>query len=67
MQAIADDPGGHVVQKVTNALMDMEHSKPGSSELFVIKLLHQLARFISTAYSHFSSYFGPNHLSPLSK
>lgn len=65
MQAIADDPGATVVKKVTNALMDMEHSKPGSSELFVIKLLHQLARFITTTYSHFSSFFGPNHLSLL--
>lgn len=41
--AIADDPGGSVFQRVTNALMDMEHAKPGSSELFVTKLLQQLA------------------------
>lgn len=54
MQAIADDSGGPVVQKVTNALIDMEHSKPGSSELFVTKLLHQLARSIGTTCSHFS-------------
>ncbi|KAH6795678.1 hypothetical protein C2S51_036664 [Perilla frutescens var. frutescens] len=41
--AIGDDPGGSVFQRVTNALMDMERAKPGSSELFVTKLLHQLA------------------------
>ncbi|XP_057797418.1 uncharacterized protein LOC131013367 isoform X4 [Salvia miltiorrhiza] len=41
--AIVDDPGGSVFQRVTNALIDMEHAKPGSSELFVTKLLQQLA------------------------
>ncbi|KAL1567183.1 non-specific serine/threonine protein kinase [Salvia divinorum] len=41
--ALVDDPGGSVFQKVTNALMDMEHVRPGSSELFVTKLLQQLA------------------------
>ncbi|XP_042060634.1 serine/threonine-protein kinase 24-like isoform X1 [Salvia splendens] len=41
--AIVDDPGGSIFQKVTNALMDMENVRPGSSELFVTKLLQQLA------------------------
>lgn len=41
--AISDDPGGSILQRVTNALMDMEHAMPGSSELFVTKLLQQLA------------------------
>ncbi|KAI3466094.1 hypothetical protein Pfo_022757 [Paulownia fortunei] len=40
--AIADDSGGSVFQTVANSLMDMEHVKPGSSELFVTKLLQQL-------------------------
>ncbi|KAL1563740.1 non-specific serine/threonine protein kinase [Salvia divinorum] len=42
-EAIVDDPGGSVFQKVSNALMDMEHVRPGSSELVVTKLLQQLA------------------------
>ncbi|XP_042063695.1 germinal center kinase 1-like isoform X4 [Salvia splendens] len=41
--AIVDDPGGSIFQKVANALMDMENVRPGSSELFITKLLQQLA------------------------
>lgn len=48
MQAIADDSGRSVFQTVANSLMDMELAKPGSSELFVTKLLQQLARFIAS-------------------
>ncbi|KAL8505795.1 hypothetical protein ACS0TY_016860 [Phlomoides rotata] len=42
-EAITDDPGGPVFREVVNSLMDMERHKPGSSELFVTKLLQQLA------------------------
>ncbi|KAG8364912.1 hypothetical protein BUALT_Bualt18G0047800 [Buddleja alternifolia] len=41
--AIGDDSGESVFQTVANSLMDMERVKPGSSELFVTKLLQQLA------------------------
>ncbi|KAL0301198.1 UNVERIFIED_CONTAM: Serine/threonine-protein kinase svkA [Sesamum radiatum] len=41
--AIADDSRGSVFKTVSKSLMDMEHVKPGSSEVFVTKLLQQLA------------------------
>ncbi|PIN00885.1 Serine/threonine protein kinase [Handroanthus impetiginosus] len=41
--AIADDSRGSLFRTVANSLMDMERVKPGSSELFVTKLLQQLA------------------------
>ncbi|XP_073287253.1 uncharacterized protein [Primulina huaijiensis] len=40
---ITDDPGGSIFLKVSNSLMDMEHVKPGSSELLVTKLLQRLS------------------------
>ncbi|XP_022877464.1 germinal center kinase 1-like isoform X1 [Olea europaea var. sylvestris] len=42
-EAIADDSGGSVFQTVANSVMDMEHSKPGSSELLVTGLLQRLS------------------------
>ncbi|KAK4420381.1 Serine/threonine-protein kinase [Sesamum alatum] len=41
--AIADDSRGSVFKTVSKSLTDMEHVKPGSSEVFVTKLLQQLA------------------------
>ncbi|KAL7103654.1 hypothetical protein ACP275_08G192600 [Erythranthe tilingii] len=41
--AIGEDSGRSVFQTVANSLMDMERVKPGSSELFITKLLQQLA------------------------
>ncbi|KAL0320650.1 UNVERIFIED_CONTAM: hypothetical protein Sradi_5326500, partial [Sesamum radiatum] len=41
--AIADDSRGSVFKTASKSLMDMEHVKPGSSEVFVTKLLQQLA------------------------
>ncbi|XP_011098281.1 germinal center kinase 1 isoform X2 [Sesamum indicum] len=41
--AIADDSRGSVFKIVSKSLTDMEHVKPGSSEVFVTKLLQQLA------------------------
>ncbi|CAL5341975.1 unnamed protein product [Camellia sinensis] len=40
--AIADDSEGPVVHAVSSSLMDMECMKPGSSEVFVTRLLHRL-------------------------
>ncbi|CAA0808538.1 Protein kinase superfamily protein [Striga hermonthica] len=41
--AITNDSEGSVYQTVANSLMDMERYNPGSSELFVTKLLQRLA------------------------
>ncbi|XP_057506761.1 uncharacterized protein LOC130789971 isoform X1 [Actinidia eriantha] len=41
-ETIADDSEGPVVHAVANSLMDMERMKPGSSEVFVSKLLQRL-------------------------
>ncbi|GFZ05756.1 protein kinase superfamily protein [Actinidia rufa] len=41
-ETIADDSEGPIVHAVANSLMDMERMKPGSSEVFVSKLLQQL-------------------------
>ncbi|KAL2496428.1 Protein kinase superfamily protein [Forsythia ovata] len=42
-EVIADDSRGSIFQTVANSLMDMERSKPGSSELLVTGLLQRLA------------------------
>ncbi|KAG4385772.1 hypothetical protein AAZX31_12G152000 [Glycine max] len=42
-EAIADDPDGSIVQIVINALVNMESTKPQSCDVFVKKLLQQLA------------------------
>lgn len=42
---VADDSGGgSVVRAVTNSLINMERTKPGSADLFVRSLLQRLAR-----------------------
>ncbi|KAG5546198.1 hypothetical protein RHGRI_018395 [Rhododendron griersonianum] len=41
-EAIGDDSEGPVVHAVSNSLMDMERMKPGSSEVFVTRILQQL-------------------------
>ncbi|XP_018823204.1 germinal center kinase 1-like isoform X2 [Juglans regia] len=42
-EAIAEDPEGSVVRSIANSLVNMEHEKPGSCEVFVRRLLQQLA------------------------
>ncbi|XP_019443927.1 PREDICTED: germinal center kinase 1-like isoform X1 [Lupinus angustifolius] len=42
-EAIADDPEGSIVQAVINSLINMENTKPRSSDVLVRKLLQQLA------------------------
>ncbi|XP_065862037.1 uncharacterized protein [Euphorbia lathyris] len=42
-EAVADDPEGSVVRAVTKSLINMEHSKPGSADVFVRSLLQRLA------------------------
>ncbi|CAL5390730.1 unnamed protein product [Camellia sinensis] len=41
-EAIADDSEGPVVRAAVNSLMDLERMKPGSSEVFVTRLLQRL-------------------------
>ncbi|KAL7218282.1 hypothetical protein ACSBR2_011538 [Camellia fascicularis] len=41
-EAIADDSEGPVVRAAANSLMDLERMKPGSSEVFVTRLLQRL-------------------------
>ncbi|XP_022753288.1 germinal center kinase 1-like isoform X6 [Durio zibethinus] len=43
-EVIADDSEGSVVHAVTNSLINMERTKPGSCEALVRRLLEQLAR-----------------------
>ena len=45
MQAIADDPEGPIMRAVLNSLINMEGTKPRSSDVLVKKLLQRLARF----------------------
>ncbi|KAI3803492.1 hypothetical protein L1987_31644 [Smallanthus sonchifolius] len=42
-EAVADDLEASVVRSVINSLMDMEHTKPGSCEFLVTRILHRLA------------------------
>ncbi|RXI03036.1 hypothetical protein DVH24_003114 [Malus domestica] len=42
-EAIADDPEGSAVRSVVNSLVKLESLKPGSSEVFVSKLLQRLS------------------------
>ncbi|CAL0326544.1 unnamed protein product [Lupinus luteus] len=42
-EAIADDPEGSIVQAVINSLINLENTKPRSSDVLVRKLLQQLA------------------------
>ncbi|KAK2423656.1 non-specific serine/threonine protein kinase [Trifolium repens] len=42
-EAIADDPEGQIVRAVINSLINMEGTKPRSSDVFVKKLLQRLA------------------------
>lgn len=42
-EAIADDPEGPIVKEVINSLINMEGTKPRSSDVLVKKLLHRLA------------------------
>ncbi|KAC9170978.1 hypothetical protein E3N88_46264 [Mikania micrantha] len=42
-EAVADDLEASVVRTVINSLMDMEHTKPGSCEFLVTRILHRLA------------------------
>ncbi|THG06000.1 hypothetical protein TEA_000258 [Camellia sinensis var. sinensis] len=42
VRAIADDSEGPVVRAAVNSLMDLERMKPGSSEVFVTRLLQRL-------------------------
>lgn len=51
IQAIADDPEGPIVKEVINALINMEGTKPRSSDVLVKKLLHRLARSALYQYS----------------
>nr|KJB81970.1 hypothetical protein B456_013G169600 [Gossypium raimondii] len=44
-EVIADDSEGRVMRVVTNSLVHMERTKPGSCEALVCKLLDRLARF----------------------
>ncbi|KAI3774977.1 hypothetical protein L1987_49544 [Smallanthus sonchifolius] len=42
-EAVADDLEASVVRSVIDSLMDMEHTKPGSCEFLVTRVLHRLA------------------------
>lgn len=45
LQAVADDPEGKIVRAVINSLVNMEGTKPRSSDVLVKQLLQRLARF----------------------
>ncbi|XP_012076442.1 serine/threonine-protein kinase 24 isoform X2 [Jatropha curcas] len=42
-EAVADDPEGSVVRAVTNSLINMERTKPGSADVLLRSLLQRLA------------------------
>lgn len=42
-ETIGDDPEGPVMRAVANSLINMERLKPGSCEVLISRLLHQLA------------------------
>lgn len=45
-QVVADDSEGSPSRTVINALINMEHLKPGSCEVLATKLLQKLARSV---------------------
>ena len=45
-QVVVDDSEGSPAHTVINALISMEHRKPGSCEVLVTKLLQKLARYV---------------------
>lgn len=46
-----------MVRSVINSLMDMEHTKPGSCEFLVTRVLHRLARYVLESFFIFISIF----------
>ncbi|ONI12642.1 hypothetical protein PRUPE_4G176700 [Prunus persica] len=52
-EALADDSEGSAVRSVAKSLAKLESLKPGSSEVFVSKLLQRLARSAGAGCSHF--------------